>query len=182
MTAGYEVLIGDRPRRWTHKAVKDALREVAKENSKPSRQTPRRGHAEKTLGMSERLACSRLGWPAPPTGASQSGRHRPTRTLIYVPGCAATPPNTTATGFRRAWTPLRHDEHQGVNKKAPRCAVPAPRLVHRVDHHYPLEVGLAGRRQLDLACAPQEEGDGELALGSLNRCDGGGYAMCSRSP
>ena len=30
VTAGYEVLIGDRPRRWTHKAVKDALREVAK--------------------------------------------------------------------------------------------------------------------------------------------------------
>ena len=42
--------------------------------------------------------------------------------------------------------------------------MPAPRLVHRVDHHYLLEVGLAGRSQLDLACAPQEEGDGELAL------------------
>ena len=43
-----------------------------------------------------------------------------------------------------------------------RCACPPPRPPRR--SHYLLEVGLAGRSQLDLACAPQEEGDGELAL------------------
>ena len=76
---------------------------------------------KQTLGMSERLACKTVGLAAPPTGASESGRYRPTRTLIYVPGCAATPPNTPATGSDRAGTALRHDEHQGVNKKVHRA-------------------------------------------------------------
>jgi len=40
-----------------------------------------------------------------------------------------------------------------------------PRLVDRLeDRHHPVEVGLAGRGQLDLPCAPDEEGDRQLAL------------------
>jgi hypothetical protein len=35
----------------------DALREVAKESSEPSRQAPHRRHAQGHVGMSERLAC-----------------------------------------------------------------------------------------------------------------------------
>ena len=79
----------------------------------------------------------RLGWPAPPTGASQSGvdTGRPGM-LIYVPGCAATPPNTTATGSVAPGPPCATMEHQGVNSKAPRCAVPAPRLVHGACRDY----------------------------------------------
>ena len=88
------------------------------ENSEPSCQAPRRGHAQRP-----RWACrngwraKRLGFPAPPTAAcpqAQTPADPDADMRAWLRSYATKHP---CHGFRRAWAALRHDEGREVNVK-----------------------------------------------------------------
>ncbi len=96
---------------------KDALREVARENSEPGCQALRRGHAQEdteyvgAVGVQGR-------WAGPfhlskPADGADPGRSR--RRIEGLAACLRHQP--PVPWFRRAWAALRYDERREVNKK-----------------------------------------------------------------
>ena len=97
--------------------VKDALWEVAKGNSEPNCQAPRRRHAQGNLGhVGRRPGARPLGWPAPLIAASRKRRPRLSDADMraWLRSYATKNP---CHGFRRAWAALRYDERREVKKK-----------------------------------------------------------------